>query len=95
MRGSVSPFALERPQDSARTPGGRVAITGALPFLIITHRLMAHFLGGLSLPGRRQFYPGAPCLGQANGDGLPGRPGTVFAFPDMMYFLPDKFTGLG
>jgi hypothetical protein len=61
----------------------------------IAHGLFAHPLRNLAPTRGRQFYAGATRLGQADGNGLPGRAGTMHTFADVMKFFPDKFTGLG
>lgn len=49
----------------------------------------------VALLARWQLHAGAAGLGETNRDGLLGGAGSVFAFPDMMDFFTNKFSGLG
>ena len=66
-----------------------------LSAFVITFGLAAYPGGNLSAAWRWQFYAGAPRLGQAHGNGLPGRTGAVFSFANVVKFLADEFSRLG
>jgi hypothetical protein len=77
----------------ARRPFGRNTVR-PLASLEIAACAFAHWLGRLSLLGRRQPNSGAPRLRKSYRDSLFGRSRAVFTVTDMINLFSDEFSSL-
>src|SRR4051812_41614957 len=72
-------------------PGRRARFALPLPGFVRPLGRSAGALLGLTLFRRLQGYACSARLGQSYGNGLLGRSSPVFAFADVLDFLPDEF----
>jgi hypothetical protein len=77
-------LALEGPRYGARDPRPAAGLALVLSRLISVFGALAGARLGLALCRRAQRNPGAPGLGEADGDGLLGRSGAVLAAADFV-----------
>jgi hypothetical protein len=86
-------FATQSAQYGARAPGRWVCSGVTAAFGRVARGLPASARGRFTRR-RWKFHSSPAGLGQANGDGLPGRACAVLAFADVVYFFAHKFSGL-
>ena len=92
--GTGAAFTLEHTRNRSRAPGIGLPVRVSSAFCIIPPSLHAGPLFGLASGRWPKFDTGASCFGKADGNGLLGAARTMFTFPNVMYLLADKFSGL-
>ncbi len=94
FRGRSLSLAFQRLRHRSGTRARNGPSRFALPFGRILGRFATRARRHRALFRWRQFHSGPARFGKADGDGLFGIAGAMFAGPDFIYFLTDEFAGL-